>query len=122
MNPVRQTFPRSHRLSGKESFAAVYDARVRQTRGALVMYAKPNGLPHSRIGISISRRVGSAPKRNRIKRLLRESYRLLRHDLPVGFDWIIVVRGHETMALEEYQRLLRELMTKLQEAWQKRNG
>jgi ribonuclease P protein component len=103
----RQTFPATHRLRGKESFAAVYDARLRQTRGPLTVYARANGLEHSRMGISISRRVGSAPKRNRIKRLLRESYRLMRHELPIGFDWIVVVRGHEVMTLGDYQLILK---------------
>jgi ribonuclease P protein component len=109
----RHKFPRTHRLSGKESFAAVYDARQRQTRGPLTIYAKKNDLPHSRMGLSISRRVGTAPKRNRIKRLLRESFRLLQHELPKGFDWIIVVRPHHPLELEEYQGLTRELMTRL---------
>ena len=122
MGEHRQTFPRSHRLSGREDFAAVYDARVRQTRGAITMYAKPNALDHSRIGISISRRVGSAPKRNRIKRLLRESYRLQRDELPIGFDWIIVARGHETMTLREYQDVVRELTENLARTWKRKDG
>ena len=122
MGEKRKTFPGSHRLSGKETFAAVYDARVRQTRGAFTMYARRNDLPHSRMGISISRRVGSAPKRNRIKRLLRESFRLMQHDLPKGYDWILVVRGHEVMNLSEYQEMVRELMEKLHERWEKQSG
>ena len=115
----RHTFPRSHRLSGKESFAAVYDARVRQSRGPLTMYAAPNQLDHSRMGISISRRVGSAPKRNRIKRLLRESFRLMQHELPKGYDWIVVVRGHDVMELADYQAILDGLARKLHAMWEK---
>ena len=120
MSEQRQTYPKTHRLSGKESFAAVYDARTRQSRGPLTMYAKPNDMSHSRIGISISRRVGIAPKRNRIKRLLRESYRLGRRDIPTGYDWIIVVRPHEVLGLPDYQRLLKELTNGLHILWTKR--
>src|SRR3954469_10609766 len=116
----KQTFPRTHRLSGKESFAAVYDARVRETRGPLTVYARPNGLPNSRIGLSISRRVGIAPRRNRIKRLLRESFRLMQHEMPRGYDWIIVARPHEPLALAEYQKLLAELTRRLDATWMKR--
>jgi ribonuclease P protein component len=92
MTEKRATFPKTHRLSGKDSFSAVYDARVREARGPLTVYAKPNALPHARLGLSISRRVGTAPRRNRIKRLLRESFRFLQHDIPRGYDLIVVAR------------------------------
>lgn len=69
----------------------------------------PNDLPDSRWGLSVSRRIGTAVKRNRIKRLIRESIRLLRPELPKGYDVIIVIKPHETMKLEDYQRILREL-------------
>lgn len=121
MSPSAYTFPRSHRLGGKVTFAAVYDARVREVRGPLVIYAKPNSLSHSRIGLSVSRRVGTAPRRNRIKRLLRESFRLLQNELPQGFDWIIVVRPHEPQELETYQKLLAAMTANLHKAWEKLN-
>ncbi len=114
-----QTYPRTHRLSGKVAFAGVYDARVRQSRGPLTIYAKPNGLTHSRLGLSVSRRVGTAPRRNRIKRMLRESYRLQQDDLPRGYDWIVVVRAHEPLPLAEYEKLLSALVFKLHEACEK---
>jgi ribonuclease P protein component len=78
-------------------------------RGPLAVYSIKNVLPHSRWGLSVSRRVGSAPKRNRIKRLVRESIRLLQHELPVGYDFLIVIRPHEPLALAGYQKLLKEL-------------
>ena len=84
MPELRATFPRSHRLGGRLAFAAVFETRVRQSRGPLTVYAQPNTLGHPRIGISIGRRVGIAVQRNRIKRLLREAYRLSRCDLDAG--------------------------------------
>ena len=107
------TFPKSHRLSGKLAFAAVFEAKIRDTRGPLLIYAKPNDLGHSRLGLSVSRTVGGAPKRNRIKRLLRESFRLMQHDLPRGYDIVIVVRAHKPMILAEYQRSLSGAIVKL---------
>lgn len=109
------------RLRGKEAFAAVYDARTRMTRGLIVVYAKPNGLVHSRMGLSVSRRVGTAPKRNRIKRLLRESFRLMQRELSRGYDWIVVVKPHTPMKLEEYREMLMAATVKLDETWKKRN-
>jgi ribonuclease P protein component len=106
------SFPASHRLSGKLVFAAVYDAKKKVTRGPLAAYSLPNDLAHPRLGISISRRVGTAPVRNRIKRLLREAFRLHPYDLPRGYDLVIVVRPHAPLAFVEYQKLLCELFAK----------
>jgi ribonuclease P protein component len=94
-------------------FAAVYDAGVRDSRGPLLVYALRNGLDYSRIGLSTSRRVGTAPRRNRIRRMLREAFRLTRGKLPQGYDWVIVVRAHEPLALAEYQKLLSGAAAKL---------
>ncbi|MCC6422023.1 MAG: ribonuclease P protein component [Phycisphaerales bacterium] len=100
---------RSRRLGGRANFASVYEAGVKETRGPLRIFARPNGLTHSRFGISISRRVGIAAKRNRIKRLLREAFRLSQRDLPSGYDWVVVVRPHEPAELDEYRLLLNEI-------------
>jgi ribonuclease P protein component len=109
----RYTFPRSHRLGGRKAFGAVFDGKVRESRGPLSALAIPNGLDRLRVGIAIGRAVGNAAKRNRIKRLLRESVRLTQHDLPSGYDVVIVVRPHRPLALEGYQELVRGLLAKL---------
>jgi len=110
-------FLRAHRLSGQVAFAAVYAAAVKQSRGPLAIYSKPNGLPHCRWGLSVSRRVGNAVRRNRVKRLLRESIRLSQHDFPRGYDIVIVVRPHDPLILAEYQKLLLALMVKTHNHW-----
>jgi ribonuclease P protein component len=122
MTERRQTFPKAHRLAGELAFKAVYDARVRESRGPLTAYARPNDLGHPRLGLSVSRRVGTAPRRNRIKRLLRESFRLMQHDLPRGYDLVIVVRPHEPQLLADYQRLLSALAIRLHQKWQRGDG
>ena len=114
------TFPRTHRLSGKLQFAKVFDARVKESRGPLGVFARPNELDHPRLGLSVSRRVGTAPRRNKIKRLLRESFRLMQHDLPRGYDLLIVVRPHEPLTLAKYQKLLSGIVVKLHNTWQKK--
>ena len=114
--------PRSRRLSGKLNFAAVFDARVREARGPITVYARPNSLKYPRLGISISRRVGTAPRRNRIKRMLRETFRLMQHDFPRGYDVVIVPRPHAPLILAEYQRILSGTMVKLHSVWLKREA
>jgi ribonuclease P protein component len=118
--PRRYPFSKSHRVRSRVDFSAVFDAKVRQSRGPLTAYALPTDHKTPRLGLSVGRRVGTAPRRARIKRLLRESFRLLQHDFPRPYDLIIVVRPHEPLILAEYQRLLTALMLKLHQAWQQR--
>src|SRR3954451_15244292 len=114
------TFPKSHHLRTPAEFSAVYDAKVRESRGPLLIYALPNTVGHPRIGLSTSRKGGTAVRRNRIRRLLREAFRLMQHDLPRGYDLVIVVRPHEPLMLADYQRALSGAAVKLHNVWQKR--
>ena len=104
------SFPKSHRLSGKLQFAAVYDAKMKVSKGPLVCYSRANHLGHLRLGLSVSRRVGTAPQRNRIKRLLREAFRLQSHPAPLSYDLIIVVRPHTAFTLTAYREIYAELL------------
>jgi len=116
----RHTFPKTRRLRTREEFSAVYDAKMRESRGPLMIYSRPNGLSYPRLGLSTSRKVGTAVRRNRIRRLLREAFRHLQHDLPAGYDLLIVVRPHEPLLLADYQRLLSSAVLKLHGVWQRK--
>ena len=104
-----QTFPRCHRLSGRNAFAAVYAGKFRQSRGPLLVYAIANTLFHGRLGLSVNRKVGSAPQRNRIKRLMRDAYRMSPMLREASVDWLIVVKPHAALTLTEYQLALSNL-------------
>ena len=56
------------------------------------LFARPNGLVHSRIGITTTRKLGTAVTRNRARRLVREVYRRYRKEIPDGLDFVFVVR------------------------------
>lgn len=110
-------FTHAQRIHGRDGFAAVYEKRRRVSDGPLSIYAIPNSLPLTRWGLSIGRPVGIAVKRNHIKRMLREAIRLTQHELPTGYDVVIVVRPHEPMSLPEYQNRMGILMAKMDASW-----
>ena len=110
-------FPKTVRLSGSRQFRAVFKGRARTAVGPLVIWGVPNGLEHARLGLSVSRRVGIAVRRNTIKRRLREAFRLMQHDWPRGYDVLIVVQPHEPLRLDEYQLLLARAGRDLHRKW-----
>ncbi|MFL5331427.1 MAG: ribonuclease P protein component [Gemmataceae bacterium] len=92
--------PKEH-LRRPADFRRVYDGRASASDNALIVYAWPNALPHNRLGLSVSRKHGGAVVRNRIRRLLREAYRLGKCTLPTGFDLVIVPRSGPMPPLAE---------------------
>lgn len=113
-------FPRSRRLLRPEQFVRVYESGRSSRTGPLVVHALPNDLDFSRMGLSISRRVGNAVLRNRIKRRLREAFRHMQGDLPGSYDLVITVQKHEPLPLSGYQKALSKAAGSLHDAWNKR--
>lgn len=58
----------------------------------VAIYYKKNRLDHNRMGITTSKKIGNAVQRNRAKRVIREAYRLLEPELPMGYDYVLVAR------------------------------
>ncbi len=120
--PHRHRLTRRQRLRGQDAFKHVFEANLRKDAGPFSLLGVPNGEAHLRLGISIGRRVGSAVRRNRIKRLLREAFRLTQHDWPAGYDLVCVVRPHVPRPLAEYQRMLSNTIRSLHSEWERRRG
>ena len=64
-----------------------------QANGLLVLYARKNRTGVNRVGITVSKKLGKAHIRNRIRRRVREVYRLNEAAFRPGWDIVVVVRG-----------------------------
>ncbi len=99
---------RADRLTKSVQFATVYNEGSTRADRLLVLKALPNQLEISRFGISVSKRVGSAVVRNRVKRVLREILRLEAYS--PGWDFVFIARNP---AAESKYRDLKESALKL---------
>ena len=87
------------KLRKNKSFQALYRGGKSFANRQLVLYVLPNHRPGRRVGFAAGKKLGGAVTRNRIKRMLREAYRLSQHRLINGIDIIIV--GRQTIISEK---------------------
>ena len=69
-----------------------------QANGLMVLYAKKNRLGKNRVGITVSKKLGGAVVRNRVRRRLREVYRLNESRFLPGYDIVVVARSRAVEA------------------------
>ncbi len=101
--------PHEH-LRKPQEFQAVYDRRRSAADGSLIVYVRENGLAYARVGLSVSKKFGNAVQRNRLRRLLREAFRLTKEHLPVGYDLILIPRNAPIYTLEAFAKGLKKLV------------
>ncbi len=105
-----ESFPKRERLRKRREFLRVEATKVRRlVTEHIIILAAPNSMEHARIGITASKRIGSAVERNRIKRLLREIYRRHKEIFPPGYDIVLIARKRDQEAC--YQMLIQEIQT-----------
>jgi ribonuclease P protein component len=86
---MSQHFPKSAHLRKPAEFDRVYESKTYASDDVLVINAAANDLGLTRLGLSVSRKVGPAVVRNRWKRLIREAFRKALSELPPGLDLVV---------------------------------
>ncbi len=89
----RLTLPAQRRLRRKSDFEAAYAGGRRFGNGFFAVTAKPNDIGGPRLGLAVSvKNAGGAVERNRLRRTIRESFRLHQHELP-AVDLVVSARA-----------------------------
>lgn len=101
------SFPKGERILKPDDFTRVRKTGKRVSTGSLTIYILVTDLGVRRLGLAVSSRVGNAVRRNRIKRLLREAFRLNKALLPASSDILVSVKS--TAAIKDLNDCIREL-------------
>ncbi|MDQ3262141.1 MAG: ribonuclease P protein component [Myxococcota bacterium] len=109
-----EKFPKSLRLTTRREFLKVQDRGFKVTAEPLLGLALKNELGVTRLGITVSSKVGNAVVRTRIRRRLREIFRRRRSELPVGLDVVLIARsGAKGADLETFARAFGVIASRL---------
>ena len=106
------TFTRYHRIRKQTEFLAIYEQGCKLDSALFVLYYTTNPFAYHRLGTTVSRKIGGAVVRNRVKRLYREMFR---KNKPLGephFD--LVLNARKSSATATYATLEREYRLKLE--------
>ncbi len=98
---TNEKFPWRQRIVKSSDFRSLYNTGRRHDAGKFVLFGRPNTLGYHRLGLTVSRKVGGAVVRNRVKRLFREIFRRSSAELPCHFDLVVnAKRGSATVPYE----------------------
>ena len=95
------------RLRHRKDFDLAFRNGSRRQTKNFTIILRANGLEFSRLGVTVGKKVGNAVKRNRVKRYLREFFRLHKHKLPPSHDVVIIAkRDAATLAYQDVREEL----------------
>lgn len=100
-------FSKNRRLLRRSDFRRTYESGRRLTCPAFALFVKPNELGTSRLGITVTKKLGGSVVRNRMKRRLREAFR--QDDVIRGLGIDVVVNAREAVQRIVWTRLRDEL-------------
>lgn len=91
-------------IKENREFSYLYRRGKFVSSDCLIIYFRPNRFSCNRLGITVSKKVGKAVIRNKVRRRIKECYRELEGILPVGYDFVIVART--AAALADYKKIM----------------
>ena len=112
-----QKFPKAARVRSRLDFAAIYERGLRIGDACLSLIALANADSRTRLGLAVSKRCGNSVRRNRLKRRLREAFRLSRAELPTGLDLVIQPRADTPIQLAALRQSLISLAKRAAKKW-----
>ena len=86
----RLFFRKNQRLLSNTQFKSVLDRNCCVRNSDMLVFVAENGCGYPRLGISVSKACGNAVVRNRLKRLIRESFRKNQHQLAQNYDYLVI--------------------------------
>ena len=105
---------RATTLKMNYEFRRVYNKGKSGVSPFLVVYARPNRGGKNRLGVTVSAKLGKAVIRNRVRRRLREIFRLSQESMKQGYDIVLVARSRAVTATYwELERAYRKNCEKL---------
>lgn len=101
-------------LKQNHLFRRLYQKGKSASGHCVVVYCRKNGLPYNRLGLTAGTKLGHAVVRNRIRRRIREAYRLSEQSYVLGYDIVVVARHRAVDAsYQEIAQCLAHQMSKL---------
>lgn len=88
----KYSLPKKMIVKSNEQFRQILARKFFKYNGLLIVYIAENNLDYPRLAATVSGKSGSAVKRNRFKRLIRETFRLERENISAGFDYLVLPR------------------------------
>lgn len=124
-SPPNERFRKTQRLRRRVEFANVFAQRCVAADVRFAVHVSGNGLPLSRLGVVVPRRVGCAVQRNTIRRRIRDAFRRAVQELPDGYDIICIAKPEARMTARDLRKGFCALVTRAvrkHERRRRRNG
>lgn len=113
-------FDKSSRLLKSYEYQKVFENGLKDVSKYFVIFGSKNDKSKKRIGLVVSKKVGNSVERNRIKRILREQFRLIRPDEELTTDFVVVARpGSKNVSSEEVKLRLMSSFNRIQKLVEK---
>ena len=112
----RYKFPQKHKLKKRSEFLLCYRHGVRYLTADFIVFVRsrtPDGLGF-RLGTAVTKKIGKAVYRNRLKRLIREFFRLYQYSIYLDLDFVVVPKKRIKPAEMDFWQVEREISPLLQ--------